>query len=130
MRGSGWGILHHWAVGKLNSMGSWCTKLSNYMGGWYPRKLSSMGGWVKKRYRLPPPGICFWNSPHGTTQWMLSIFESFLIKVPAEVKKLWDKWALTRENLSSGVCKQHVKLCIMLSHAPKGHNLILMISCI
>ena len=44
----GRGILHHWAVGKLNSMGSCCTKLSNYMGGWCPRKLNSMGGWVKK----------------------------------------------------------------------------------
>ena len=36
------------AVGKLNSMGSWCTKLFNYMGGWRPRKLNSVGGWVKK----------------------------------------------------------------------------------
>ena len=26
------GNLHHRAVGKLNSMGSWCAKLSNYMG--------------------------------------------------------------------------------------------------
>ena len=59
MRGSGWGILHHWAVGKLNSMSSWCTKLSNYMGGWCPRKLNSMGGGVKKRCRLPPPGVFF-----------------------------------------------------------------------
>ena len=57
MRGSGWGILHNWAVGKLNSVGSWCTKLSNYMGGWCPRKLNSMGGWVKKRCRLPPLGV-------------------------------------------------------------------------
>ena len=33
MRESGWGILHQWALGKLNSMGSWCTNLSNYVGG-------------------------------------------------------------------------------------------------
>ena len=48
------GILHHWAVGKLNSMGSWCTELSDYMGGWCRRKLNSMGGWVKKKCCLPP----------------------------------------------------------------------------
>ena len=36
------GILHHWALGKLNSMGSWCTKLSDYMGGWCWRKLNSI----------------------------------------------------------------------------------------
>ena len=40
--------ISHWALGKLNSMGSWCTKLSYYMGGWCLRKLNSMGGWVKK----------------------------------------------------------------------------------
>ena len=28
------GILHNWALGKLNSIGSWCRKLSDYMGGW------------------------------------------------------------------------------------------------
>ena len=49
MRGSRWGILHHCALGNLNSMGSWCTNLSNYMGGWCLRKLNSMGGWVKKK---------------------------------------------------------------------------------
>ena len=52
------------AVGKLNSMGSRCTRLSNYMGGWCPRKLNSIGGWVKKRCCLPPPGVFFWNSPY------------------------------------------------------------------
>ena len=50
-------------LGKLNSMGSWCKKLSNNMGGWCRRKLNSMGGWVKKRCCLPPPGVLFWNSP-------------------------------------------------------------------
>ena len=55
MRGSGWGILHHWALGKLNSMGSWCTIHSNSMGGWCLRKLNSMGGWVKKTVFPPPP---------------------------------------------------------------------------
>ena len=64
MRGSGGRILHHWALGKLNSMGSWCTKLSNYMGCWCSGKLNSMGGWVKKECSLPSPGVFFWNSPH------------------------------------------------------------------
>ena len=41
-------------VGKLNSMGSWCTKLSNYMGGWCPTKLNSMGVLVKKGAVLHP----------------------------------------------------------------------------
>ena len=59
MRGSGWGILHHWVVGKLNSMGSWCTKLSNYMGGWCPRKLNSIGGWVKKKVLSSTPSCFF-----------------------------------------------------------------------
>ena len=49
MGGRGWGILHYWALGKLNSMGSWCTILSNSMGSWCLRKLNSMGGWVKKK---------------------------------------------------------------------------------
>ena len=66
MRVGKWGILHHLALGKLNSMGSWCTELSDYMGGWCRRKLNSMGGWcrrklnsmggwVKKKCLLPPP---------------------------------------------------------------------------
>ena len=55
MRVDKWGILHHWALGKLNSMGSWCTKLSDYIGGWCRRKLNSMSSWVKKKCRLPPP---------------------------------------------------------------------------
>ena len=67
MRGSGWGILHHLALGKLNSMGSWCTELSDYMGGLCPRKLNSMGGWVKKKCRLSPPGVFFWNSLYAYT---------------------------------------------------------------
>ena len=57
--GSGLGILHHWALGKLNSMGSWCTKLSNYMGGWCLRKLNSMGGWVKKKSAVFLPKVFF-----------------------------------------------------------------------
>ena len=57
--GSGWGILHHWALGKLNSMGSWCTKLSKYMGGWCLGKLNSMGGWVKKRVPSSSPRYFF-----------------------------------------------------------------------
>ena len=52
-------------------MGSWCTKLSNYMGGWCPRKLNSMGGWVKKRCRLPPPGVFFWNSPQPQNAYLM-----------------------------------------------------------
>ena len=64
MRGSRWGIFHHWAVGKLNSTGSWCTKLSNYMGGWCPRKLNFIGGWVKKKVLCSTPRYFFlWNSP-------------------------------------------------------------------
>ena len=59
MRGSGWGIFHHWAVGKLNSTGSWCTMLSYYMGGWCPRKLNSMGGWVKKKGAVFHPLVFF-----------------------------------------------------------------------
>ena len=55
MRVGKWGILHNWALGKLNSMGSWCTELSEYMGGWGRRKLNSIGGWVKKKCLLPPP---------------------------------------------------------------------------
>ena len=61
MRVRGWGILHHWALGKLNSMGRWWTKLSNYMGCWCLRKLNSIGGWVKKKCRLPPPGGFFFG---------------------------------------------------------------------
>ena len=66
MRVSEWGILHHWALGKLNSIVSWCTELSDYMGGWGCRKLNSMGGWVKKKVPSPPPppGVFFWNSPY------------------------------------------------------------------
>ena len=61
---SGSRILHHWALGKLNSMGSWCTKLSDYMGGWCPRKLNSMGGLVKKRSAVFLRQVFFfWNSP-------------------------------------------------------------------
>ena len=56
MRVGKWEILHHWALGKLNSMGSWCTELSDYMDGWGLRKLNSMGGWVKKS-AFPPPGV-------------------------------------------------------------------------
>ena len=82
MRVGKWGILHHLALGKLNSMGSWCTELSDYMGGWCRRKLNSMGGWcrrklnsmggwVKKKCLLPPPpppppDVFFWNSPYHT----------------------------------------------------------------
>ena len=39
--------VHHWALGKLNSMGSWCTVLSNSI----PPP-------------PPPPGRFFWNSPY------------------------------------------------------------------
>ena len=71
------GNLHLLALGKLNSMSSWCTELSDYMGGWCRRKLNSMGGWcrrklnsmggwVKKKCLLPPPGVFFWNSPEST----------------------------------------------------------------
>ena len=69
MRVGKWGILHHWALGKLNSMGSLCTKLSDYMGGWCRRKLNSMGGLVseeiefhgclgkKSAFFSPPPPL-------------------------------------------------------------------------
>ena len=75
MRGIGWGILHH--LGKLNSMGSWCTKLSNYMGGWCLGKFNSMGGWVKKRVPSSSPRCFFWNSPKllfSIKTFVLSIF--------------------------------------------------------
>ena len=48
------------SLGKLNSMGSWCTELSDYMGGWGRRKLNSMGGWVKKKVPSSPPR-CFFS---------------------------------------------------------------------
>ena len=73
MRGSGWGILNRWALGKLNSIGSCCMNLSNYMGGCCLRKLNSMGGWIKiKRLSSPPPlpppppGVFFWDSPQDS----------------------------------------------------------------
>ena len=51
------GNLHHCALGKLNSMGSWCKKLSDYMGGWCRRILNTMGGWLKTK--VPPPRYFF-----------------------------------------------------------------------
>ena len=70
MRVGQWGILHHWALGKLNSMGSWCTLLSDYMGGSGPRKSNSMGGWVKKS-AVSPPGVFFWNSPKWQSEFAI-----------------------------------------------------------
>ena len=61
MGGSGWGILHHWTLGKLNSMGKRCKSLSNSMGGWCLRKLNFMGGWVKKVPSFPPPPQVFFS---------------------------------------------------------------------
>ena len=66
MRVGKWGILHHWALGKLNSMGSWCMELSDYMGGCGRRKLNFMGGWVKK---VPLTlGSCVLGSAHHITE--------------------------------------------------------------
>ena len=76
MRVGKWGILHHWALGKLNSVGSWCTELSDYMGGWGGRKLNSMGGWVKKKVPSSPPQVFF--SGIALTR---SIVTEFLFKV-------------------------------------------------
>ena len=51
------GNFHHWAIGKLNSMGSWCMKLSN--SGWLVSDEIEFHGWLGKKKVPSSTPRCF-----------------------------------------------------------------------